>query len=104
MTKYVFVYHGGGMPESEAEGAKLMAAWNDWMGSLGTALTEGGNPIGQSMTVEADGSTSAGGGVNPASGYSLLEADSLDAAAAMAKGCPILLSGGTVEVGETVTM
>jgi hypothetical protein len=31
-------------------------------------------------------------------GYSLVQADTLDAAAEFAKGCPILLRGGTVEV------
>jgi len=27
MAKYLLSYHGGGMPESEEEGAKIMAAW-----------------------------------------------------------------------------
>jgi hypothetical protein len=34
-------------------------------------------------------------------GYSIIEADSLDAAVELVKGCPILQSGGSVEVGET---
>ena len=35
------------------------------------------------------------------SGYSLLEAESLDAAVTIAKGCPVLLGGATIEVAET---
>ena len=30
MAKYLFVYHGGSMPESEEEGAKVMEAWGLW--------------------------------------------------------------------------
>ena len=29
MTKYVFFYVGGGMPETEEESAKIMKAWED---------------------------------------------------------------------------
>ena len=65
MAKYLLSYHGGGMPESEEEGARLMAAWGDWMGGLGEALVDGGNPTGQSATVASDGSTSQGGGAEP---------------------------------------
>ena len=34
-------------------------------------------------------------------GYSIVQADSLDAATDMARTCPIVTSGGTVEVYET---
>jgi hypothetical protein len=104
MAKYALVFHGGGMPETEEEGAKIMAAWGTWMEGLGSALTDPGNPFGNSTTIQSDGSTVAGGGANPATGYTLLEADSLDAAVALAKGCPILASGGSVEVAEALDM
>ena len=48
----------------------------------------------------SDGTTSDGGGAG-LTGYSILNADSLADAAEKAKGCPILASGGTVEVYET---
>ena len=35
------------------------------------------------------------------SGYSIVQADSLDAAVALAKGCPVLAGGATVLVSET---
>lgn len=102
MPKYVFTYHGGNPPASEEEGAKVMDAWMGWFGSLGAAVADAGNPTGASSTVASDGSVSSGGGANPVTGYSLINADSLDAAVAMAKTCPQLASGGSVEVSETI--
>jgi hypothetical protein len=77
-----------------------MKAWTDWFGSLGEAVVDGGNPVSQVRTIAADGSVSDGG-VNPSTGYSVLKADSLDAAVALAKGCPVLAGGASVEVAET---
>lgn len=101
MAKYLFVYHGGSAPESEEEGRKAMEAWGGWFGSMGAAVVDGGNPVGPSTTVKSDGSVVGDGGANPASGYSVVEAKDLDDAVAKAKGCPILSSGGSVEVAET---
>lgn len=104
MANYLFTYHGGGMPESEEEGAKVMAAWEAWMGSLGSALVEPGNPVGPSATVAADGTTAPFHGEDTVTGYSIVDAPDLDAATALAKGCPIRDAGGWVEVGEIVPM
>lgn len=104
MAKYLFVYHGGEEPQGEAEAAEVMDAWGNWLGSLGSAVVDGGNPVGQSSTVHPDGSVTNDGGANPASGYSLVEASSLDDALAKAKGCPILQANGSVEVAETFDM
>jgi len=104
MPKYVLAYHGGSMPESEAEQAAVMAAWGAWFGSLGDAVVDGGYPTGPSKTLASDGSTSDGGGPNPVSGYSLINATDLDAAVSLVKGCPILAAGGTIEVAETIEM
>jgi hypothetical protein len=101
MANYLLVYHGGGMPEDEAEGQKVMAAWMAWFEKLGAAVVDGGNPVGATMTIAASGATSEGGGANPATGYSILQADTLAAATELAKGCPILASGGSIEVCET---
>ena len=48
-------YHGGSMPETPQEGEKVMAAWNSWMGSLGKALVDGGNPTAPGRTIAATG-------------------------------------------------
>lgn len=78
-----------------------MAAWTDWYGTLGASVADPGNPIGRAMTIATDGSVSEGGGANPASGYAVIEAESIDDAVAKSKGCPILMSGGSIEVAET---
>ncbi|TAK24186.1 MAG: hypothetical protein EPO26_07185 [Chloroflexota bacterium] len=104
MAKYLLLYHGGGMPESEAEQKKVMDAWGAWYGQLGAAVADGGNPIGQTRTIAKDGTVTAGGGANPASGYTIISADTIDAAVSLAKGCPILAGGGAIEVCETFEM
>lgn len=100
MANYLFVYHGGGMPEGEAEQKREMEAWGAWFGSMGAAVVDGGGAVGAAATVSSSGS-SDGGGANPATGYTVVRADSLAAASELAKGCPNIASGGSVEVYET---
>ncbi|MBQ4825557.1 MULTISPECIES: YciI family protein [unclassified Leisingera] len=104
MPQFIFAYHGGKKPESEAEGAKEMEAWKNWMGSMGEALKIPGAPVGMSKTVSAGGVVD-NGGANPLSGYTVVEAADQDAACEMAKGCPMVVSGnGSVEVAEIIDM
>lgn len=103
MAKYIFAYHGGGMPDTPEEGEKQMAAWMDWYASMGEAVVDGGAPAGMSKTVNQGGSVSDDGGSNPISGYTVVEAESHDAAVEMAKGCPIL-QNGSVEVAPLMDM
>ena len=102
MPKFIFAYHGGKMPETEEEGARVMQAWQDWYATLGGAVADGGAPCGPSKTVSSGG-VADDGGANPLSGYTLVNADSMEAAVEMAKGCPIL-EHGTVEVAEALPM
>ena len=104
MAKYLFVYHGGSNPETEEEVAQVMDDWGNWLGSMGSAVVDGGNPVGKSSTVNPDGSVTDDGGPNPASGYSLIEASDLDDALAKARGCPHLQGNGTIEIAETFDM
>jgi len=100
MANYLLVYHGGGMPEGEAAQAAVMTAWNDWFHQLGDAVVDGGNPASGTKVISPDGSVAAGGPTSP-SGYSIIKADSHDAAVALAKGCPVLAGGAMIEVVET---
>ena len=100
MANYLLVYHGGSPHDEPAAQAEMMNAWMGWFGSLGDAVVDGGNPVGRAWTIQADGTTE-GAGSNPATGYSVIKADNMDAALVMAKGCPILKNGGTVELCET---
>lgn len=98
MAKYVYLYKGGGMPESEEEGKRLMEAWQSWLGGLGDRTPDWGNPFGLSKSAN-------GGGTSGITGYTIVSAGSLDDAVALTKGCPILEGGrGTVEVYEAIEM
>ena len=104
MAKFLFVYHGGRHPGNPAEAKATMDAWGAWFGSLGAAVIDGGNPVGKSYTVKADGSLSTDGGANPASGYSLVEAANIEDAHKKAAGCPLLKVGGTIEIAQAMDM
>jgi hypothetical protein len=101
MANYVLVYKGGAMGATPEEQQKAMAAWGQWFGSLGQSLVDGGAPFsGQANSIGSDGSVKSGA-PSGLTGYSIVKADDLAAATAMAKGCPVLSSGGTLEVLET---
>lgn len=102
MPDFIFAYHGGKMPDSPEEGARVMAAWNAWYGALGAAIASPGGPVGKSKTVSAKG-VADNGGANPLSGYTVVHAADMAAAVKMAKGCPIL-ADGTVEVVQILEM
>ena len=57
-----------------------------------------------SKTVSSDGVTDDGG-PNPLSGFSILEAETMEAALEMAKSCPFLdMETGTIEVAQVMEM
>ncbi len=103
MSNYVFAYHGGKRPESREEGAKHMAKWKAWVGGLGDAVVNPGTYVGMSRTVSSGG-VSDDGGSNPLLGFTIVRADSMDAALEMAKAGPHLGLGGTLEVAEVMEM
>ncbi len=105
MAKFVYVYTGGQLAETPEAQEQAMQAWGAWFGTLGdkvTNVTDMGNPFGGSTTVKSGGSAS--GGTSGLGGYSIIEAASLDDAAAGADGCPVLTTGGSVEVYEALAM
>jgi hypothetical protein len=104
MANYMLIYHGGGAPATDAEREAETAAWTSWFTGMGAATVDRGNPTAQSKTVATDRSVTDGGGANPATGYSILSAGSLDDAVELAKGCPHLRSGGSVEVAEILNI
>jgi hypothetical protein len=90
------------MPETPAAQAEVMQAWGAWFGSLGSTLVDGGNPFTpQAKSIASDGTVSDGPAGSMASGYSIIKADSIDAAVDIASHCPVLLSGAKISVFET---
>lgn len=109
MKKFAFVYYGSLKPGdvSPEEMEKVMEAWKTWFGSMGDKVVDGGNPFGpDGMSVTASGSDSIPADMWPAKGYSIINADDMNAAVEMAKGCPMLGDDpdGTVRVYEARPM
>jgi YCII-related domain len=101
MSNFLFAYRGGSMAETDEERQAVMAAWGAWFGELGDAIVDPGNPFAGSASVNGAGAVGNGAG-SALSGYSVLKADSLDRATELAKGCPVLSRGGSVDVYETI--
>ena len=102
MANFVLLYTGGSLPETQAEQAEVMQAWGAWFGKLGSAIVDGGNPFTPvAKTIDKGGKVSDGPVGTLASGYSIVTADSLDAAVEIAKECPVFLTGSRITVYET---
>jgi hypothetical protein len=93
VSNYVLSFRGR---SDRASDPAQEAAWGRWFGEIGASIVDFGNRVGRATTLgEAATNTVL-------TGYLLIQADSYDAALAVAKGCPGLAQGGAVEVGETV--
>jgi len=102
MAKYLLLYSGGSMPQTEAEQAEVIKAWTAWYTQLGSAVADPGNPFTPvAKTVASNGAVSSGAKNGMASGYTILQADSLDQAAKMAQSCPVLAGGAEISIFET---
>ena len=101
-TNYVMLYTGGRMPESETEQEATLKAWEDWYGKIGNALVDAGNPFAsRTKSITSDGMIIDSSDDCMPSGYTIIQADSLEAAVSMAKTCPILKDGAKISVYET---
>ena len=93
MSKFVFVYYNGGDPSqtSKEEMDQIMADWGAWFQKLGSSLVDGGNPFGPGgQEVTAKGVEDIGGAENwHASGYTIVNADSMEDAVKMAQSNPM---------------
>ena len=100
MSDYVLLFRGGNPPASEEEGKKAFAAWTAWFERLGSSVKDAGNPFSTTAkTVAPDGSVSDGSS-DVLGGYSIVTADSIDAALAMTKDCPALDAGSSITIHE----
>jgi len=94
MANYVLTFRGrpGRTVTAEEE-----ARWPAWFGQIGASIADMGNRVGQARSVGYDGQRD-----DVLSGYIVITAADFDAAVAVARGCPILQQGGSLEVGEIV--
>ena len=103
MPQYMITYLGMPEPMTPEEGQEHRAKYMEWLGALGDSAISPANPLKNTSTVQSDGSVSSGGSTGM-SGFTLIEAESDDAALAVAKACPFLEVGGTLEVSELMQM
>jgi len=92
MSTFVLSYRN---PIGYAPSPESAAAWMAWFDAIGEQLVDLGKPVIDRTSLGncAPDSTQLGG-------YTLISADDLDGALAIAKGCPHLDRGGGVEVGQ----
>ena len=93
MAKYMMVYKGDATDMSdmtEAQVGEVMAAWSAWMQSVGPALADIGTPFGPGISIVDNGTM---GTPTALTGYSIVEADSMDAAQSLASNHPFLSDG-----------
>ena len=103
MSQYIMTYLGGNKPATPEEGKQHFAKYQEWLASLGDAAVSPANPFKNTSTVNPDGSVTSGS-TTSMSGFTIIEADSVEAALSIAKGCPFLDIGGSLEVSELMQM
>ena len=96
MSQYMMIYLGGDKPSTPEEGKQHFAKYQEWLSSLGDAAVSPANPLKGTSTVNPDGSVSDGGKTT-ISGFTIVEADSMDAALSMAKRCPFSKLAGRLK-------
>jgi hypothetical protein len=103
MTQFVFVYLGGNQPSNPEEASKHFSKYMEWLSSLGESVVSPTIPLKDTSTVSPDGTVREGGS-SAMSGFTIIEADSMEAALTVAQACPFLEIGGSLEVSELMQM
>ena len=103
MKQFVLVYLGGNQPPSEKEANNHFKKYMEWLSSLGDAVVIPTIPLKDTSTVSPDGAIREGGS-SAMSGFSIIKADSMEAALSIAQSCPFLEIGGSLEVSEMMQM
>ena len=96
MKKFVFLYYGFEPPTQE-----IKDAWSNWFASIGDKLVDSGNPFGSGREITHNGTKKLSMDNGAITGYSIINAESIDEAEEIAKGCPIITS---VRVYEAMSM
>ncbi len=103
MSNYVLIYTGGRMADSESERQKINDEWTNWFKRLDKAIIDQGNPFSpMAKTISEGGRISEDHDCEMLTGYTIIQAMSMDAAIQLAKSCPALRSGSKIAVYETV--
>jgi hypothetical protein len=87
MKKFLFLYKGYVTPTPE-----IGKDWMDWFASVGDAMVDSGNAMSAGAEVTPDAVTPIEIGLESFTGYSIINADSMDDAIALAKTNPMITS------------
>jgi len=85
VAKYMVLYRSSvsateQMANSDPEAARAgMELWMKWAGRVGGAMADMGSPLGTVVTMTSSGSTAGGSSGSFIGGFSVLEADSVEA-------------------------
>jgi hypothetical protein len=101
MARFLVTYHGGGMPEGDEPRQQAMAAFGQWVAETGEALVDPGAPLGPSKTVSKSG-VADGPAQGVSGGYSVVEADDMNAAVELVRNHPYIARGGSLQVTAAV--
>src|SRR5512136_602451 len=96
MAKFLYVYYGGKIETDPKKQKESMDTWMKWFKSLGKAVVDAGNPTMPGKILSKNGAKDISG--DSITGYSIVQADNLDAAVKIAKGSPQLTAGGQIAV------
>ncbi|MDQ2739184.1 MAG: hypothetical protein M3Y35_11375 [Actinomycetota bacterium] len=94
MANYVFSYR---VPSDYVPAAETSGEWQVWFGGMGSALVNVGHAV-----TDYGSLGEVGGSSSRVIGYSVVSAEDMDSALALAKDCPALRVGGGVEVGPVM--
>jgi hypothetical protein len=94
MEKYVFSFR---VPSDYRPNAETPAEWRAWFGGLGSALVDVGHAVSEYASLGEVGDSSS-----RMVAYSVVSAEDVNSALALAKDCPVLRVGGGVEVGPVM--
>ena len=97
MKKFVFIFHGMWAEPTQ----EVMDAWTNWFASISDHLVDSGNPLGEAREVTPTGARDLAADMERASGYTIVNAESMDHAVKLLDDCPIITS---VRVYEAVSM
>jgi len=103
MKQFVLVYLGGTQPSSPEESSKHFAKYMEWMTELGDSVVSPAIPLKDTATVNPDGTVREGRS-SAMSGFTIIKAESMEAALSTAQACPFLEIGGSLEVSELMQM
>lgn len=87
----------GAVQSSLEEGKQHYLKHLDWLSSLCDSAVSSANLLKDTSTVNSDGTLTIQG-TTSMSGFTIIEADSMEAALLIAKGCSFLDIGGSLEV------